>query len=429
VRIGIIGGGVAGLTCAYRLACAGHRPVVLEGAPSVGGLGATFLHDGVRIEKFYHIILDSDSNLLQLVGELGGSERMIFRQTGMGIYSDGALFGMNGPMDLLRFGPLSLAERLRTAYGGAYLTMLKRDGASLDNITAADYLRRLFGDRVYVRIWEPLLRAKFGDAAKEVPAYWIWSRLNREKSSGKEVKGYLRGGYGWLADALVTQIAAKGGEVRVSSKITGIEEGSAGITIHSADHAETFDAAISTVPLSLLRQLAPDRLTSGLPALRYQGVVNVLVISKKQVQPYYWAAVIDPDFGFQGVVETTHVIPTEWTGGRHLAYLMNYCRADSEMYATPDDTLRRRALDGLARLFPPFSEQDVEECYVFRTPHVEPVWPVGYLRRRPALRVGDSWLYLCTTAQAYPQVNSWNTSIGLARETVDALLGDQLASR
>jgi protoporphyrinogen oxidase len=427
VRIGIIGGGIAGLTCAYRLAQAGHQPVVMEASREVGGLGATFLHEGVRFEKFYHIILNSDSELLSLVAELGGADRMLWRETGMGIYTDGALFRMNGALDLLRFQPLTPLERLRTAAGGAYMTVLQRNGTPLDNITATGYLRRLFGDRVYARMWEPLLRAKFGDSAEEVPAYWIWSRLNREKSTGPEIKGYLRGGYGWLAEALVNQISAKGGEVRVSSKITGLEETPAGIRIHTQDRTEEFDAAISTLPLSILAQVAPKRLADALPspAIRYQGVVNVVVISCKQFQPYYWTAVIDPAFPFQGIVETTHVIPQEWSGNRHLAYLMNYCRADSALYSTSDDILIRQALDGLAKLFPQFNESDVETCYVFRTPHVEPVWTLGYLERRPAPRLADSRLYLCTTAQAYPRVNAWNTSISLAQATVSAIQENQ----
>jgi protoporphyrinogen oxidase len=424
VRIGIIGGGIAGLTCAYRLAQAGHQPVVMEAAREVGGLGATFLHEGVRFEKFYHIILNSDSDLLSLVTELGGADRMLWRETGMGIYTDGALHSMNGAIDLLRFQPLTLLERLRTAAGGAYMTILQRNGTPLDNITATGYLRRLFGDRVYVRMWEPLLRAKFGDAAEEVPAYWIWSRLNREKSRGPEIKGYLRGGYGWLADALVNQITAKGGEVRVSTKITGLEETSEGIRIHTPDRSDEFDAAISTLPLSILTQLVPKRLADALPspAIRYQGVVNVVVISCKQFQPYYWTAVIDSAFPFQGIVETTHVIPQEWSGNRHLAYLMNYCSADSARYSTSDEVLMRQALDGLAQIFPAFHKADVEKCYVFRTPYVEPVWTVGYLHRRPAPLLANSRLYLCTTAQTYPRVNAWNTSISLAQATVSAIL-------
>jgi hypothetical protein len=103
---------------------------------------------------------------------------------------------------------------------------------------------------------------------------------------------------------------------------------------------------------------------------------------------------------------------------------MNYCGADTETYARPDGMLTRQAIEGLVRLYRGFRPHDVEAAYVFRAPYVEPAWTVGYLRRRPAPRVGRSRLYVCTTAQAYPRVTAWNTSVNLARETVDALTHD-----
>jgi protoporphyrinogen oxidase len=161
--------------------------------------------------------------------------------------------------------------------------------------------------------------------------------------------------------------------------------------------------------------------------LRYQGVVNVLVVSRRPLERFYWTAVVDPRFPFQGVVETTHVIPPAWTGGRHLIYLMNYCAMDSEPYRRDDDALRRQAVDGLKLLYPRFDPADVEAVYVFRAPHVEPVWTVGYLEQRPGPRAGHG-LYLCTTAQAYPRVTAWNTSVALAREAVAAICQDLRAT-
>ena len=65
---------------------------------------------------------------------------------------------------------------------------------------------------------------------------------------------------------------------------------------------------------------------------------------------------------------------------------------------------------------PEFNEDWVEEIKIFRAPFVEPVWPLGYMRDKPRMRCGDSRLYLATTAQCYPQVNSWNTMVGIATD-------------
>ncbi len=426
LRVAVIGGGIAGLASAYYLAKAGHRPVVFESSGQLGGLGTHFEHNGVTLDRYYHVILDSDAELIGLISELGLADQLRWSETGMGFLVDGKLYGFNTPLDLLRFRALTLPDRIRTGLGALYITKLKRDGLDLDDVRAVDWLRGLFGQRVFERIWDPLLRAKFGDRRDGVPAYWVWSTLNREKDGGQEVKGYLRCGYRGLAAAIADTLLVRGADLRLQSPIRAIEEVPGGVSVVTARGTERFDAAVATLPLPVLSRIAQGALAEAVPLseLSYQGVVNALVVSRARLERFYWTAVVDPRFAFQGVVETTHVIPPEWIGGRHLTYVMNYCDAGSELYQRSDDVVAGQAVDGLAALYPRFQRRDVEAVYVFRAPYVEPAWTVGYLKRRAAPRVGRSRLYLCTTAQAYPRVTAWNTSVGLAAETVTVLLDD-----
>jgi protoporphyrinogen oxidase len=426
LRVALLGGGIAGLASAYFLAKGGHRPVIFESSGQLGGLGTHFEHQGISLDRWYHVILDSDAVLVGLINELGLGDQLHWSETGMGFLVDGALYGFNTPLDLLRFRALAMRDRIRTALGALYITKLKRNARDLDNVRAVDWLRSLFGQRVFERIWDPLLRAKFGDRRDGVPAYWVWNTLNREKDGGQEVKGYLKCGYRGLADALSAAVIARGGEVRLRCTVDAIEESPDGIRLSTPGGSERFDSVVSTLPPPVLARVAQGALGDAVPVpdLSYQGVVNALVISRARLERFYWTAVVDPGFPFQGVVETTHVIPTDWVGGRHLCYLMNYCDAGSEIYNRSDEVVAGQAMAGLAMLYPRFRRQDVEAVYVFRAPHVEPAWTVGYLKQRPGPRVGRSHLYLCTTAQAYPRVTAWNTSVALAAETVATLLGD-----
>ena len=425
-RIGILGGGIAGLTSAHYLLQRGCIPVVLQSSDRLGGLGTHFDHQGTSLDRYYHVILDSDAELCALLRDLGIADRLVWRETGMGFHLGGKLYGFNSAMDLLRFRALSFPDRIRTGLGAAYITKVKRHGLDLDDVQAGEWLRRIFGRSVFERIWLPLLRAKFGDHVDTVPAYWVWNTLNREKNGDQEVKGYLRGGYRGLAETLRDTIVARGGEVRLESPVGAVEENAKGVHVDVAGRDERFDAVISTLQLPLLKRVARGALADAvpLPDLKYQGCVNAVVVSRQQLERFYWTIVVDPKFPFQGVVETTHVIPSEWIGGRHLIYTMNYCEVGSEPYQRPDELVKRQALDGLAAIYPKFRAADVEDVYVFRAPYVEPVWSVGYLRKRPVPRIGQSRVYVSTTAQAYPRVTAWNTSVGLARETVDALVGD-----
>ncbi len=426
LRVAVVGGGIAGLASAYFLAKAGHRPVVFESSGQLGGLGTHFEHHGVSLDRYYHVILDSDAELIGLIGELGLADQLRWSETGMGFLVDGKLYGFNTPLDLLRFRALGLSDRVRTGLGALYITKMKRDGLDLDNVRAVDWLRDLFGPRVFERIWDPLLRAKFGDRRDQVPAYWVWNTLNREKDGGQEVKGYLRCGYRGLAAALADALVVRDADVRLESPVRAIEEMAGGVRLITARGSERFDGVVSTLPLPVLSRVAQGSLGSAVPLtdLAYQGVVNALVVSRARLERFYWTAVVDPRFQFQGVVETTHVIPPDWVGGRHLTYVMNYCDAGSELYRRSDDIVAGQAVDGLTALYPRFQRRDVEAVYVFRAPYVEPAWTLGYLGRRPVPRVGRSRLYLCTTAQAYPRVTAWNTSVALAAETVTTLLDD-----
>jgi protoporphyrinogen oxidase len=425
-RVAVVGGGIAGLASAYFLLQRGYQPVLLEATDRLGGLATHFEHRGTSLDCFYHVILDSDADLCALIKEVGLQDRLVWRETGMGFHIGGTLYGFNSPLDVLRFGALPFVDRLRTGCGALYITQIKKNGLDLDNVTARDWLLRIFGRRVFDRIWEPLLRAKFGERFHSVPAYWVWNTLTREKNGKQEVKGYLRGGYRVLAEALQQAIVGRGGEVRLHSPVAAIEASANGVVVDLGSVQERFDAAVSTLPLPLLARIARGDLAPAvpLPDLNYQGVVNAVILSRRPLERFYWTIVVDPAFPFQGVVETTHVIPAEWVGNRHLIYVMNYCEPSSEPYMRPDELIKRQAVDGLGRLYPRFSAADVEDVYVFRAPHVEPVWTVGYLRKRPAPRIGDTRVYVSTTAQAYPRVTAWNTSVAQARETVHSLVAD-----
>ena len=431
MRVAVLGGGIAGLTSAYRLSRSGADVTLLEASDRLGGLGTWFEHQGRSLDKFYHVILDSDAHLLKLIDEIGLTDRLHWEETRMGFFVRGKPHPFNSPMDLLRFRALKFRDRIRTGLGALYITKMVKNGVRLDDELAQPWLRRVFGQRVYDCIWDSLLNAKFGELRDRVPAYWVWNTLNREKDGSQEVKGCVRGGYAAIINRLGEAIETQGGEIRLQTPVQGIESVDRGTRLRLPNDGPTFDATVSTLPLPLLHGVAGDGLAERipLPDLAYQGVVNVLLVLPERLTEYYWTAVVDSDFPFQGVVETTNVIPPEWVGGRHLVYVMNYCSAKSPLYAIDDETLKRQAVEGLARLYPAFTAASVEASFVFRTPHVEPVWTTGYLGQRPAPRLDGTPIYLATTAQAYPMVTSWNTSIKLADDAVTALLnGDSLSA-
>ena len=70
VRVGIVGAGAAGLAAAYELGKRGHVVVVYERAPFMGGQASTFDVGGARLERGYHHLFTSDTDIVGLNEEI-----------------------------------------------------------------------------------------------------------------------------------------------------------------------------------------------------------------------------------------------------------------------------------------------------------------------------------------------------------------------
>lgn len=420
-RVAVLGGGICGLAAAHRLARSGARVTLLEASDQLGGLGTFFPWRDRWVERFYHCVMPTDDDLLDLLGDLGLRDAVRWRPTRMGMVVDGRHFPFNSAADLLRFTPLPLHDRLRF---GVVSLLLRRlgQGKDLDRLRTEDWLRGVYGDRVWERLLAPMFGSKFGAAFGDVPALYLWQRLGRE--SNVSVRGYPEGGYRAVIDALRASVEASGGVVRTSAPVRGLEVDGDRALVAVAGHGTVeADRVVSTLPLPVLREVADDGLARRIPDVRlpYQGVVNALFFLRRPLSGHYWAPVVRSGTDFDGVIEMSALAgPFD---GRHLVYVMRYTDRESALYREDEGRIAARWTKQLVGLYPDLTSADVDDVRVFKAPFVEPVYPLGYLAKRPPVEVGGTPLLLATTAHVYPSVTSWNSSVALANRVV-GVLGD-----
>ena len=140
MRVAVIGAGVAGLVCAYRLTQEGHAADVYERWPGLGGQAATIdVGGGHLLERYYHHLFTSDRHIAELYEELGMPDELEWRPSSMAFFLEGRSWPFTSPLHLLRFGPLSPPARVRM--GLAVLKLQKtrtRSGRSSDHRARLD---------------------------------------------------------------------------------------------------------------------------------------------------------------------------------------------------------------------------------------------------------------------------------------------------
>ncbi|MDQ4044796.1 MAG: FAD-dependent oxidoreductase, partial [Chloroflexota bacterium] len=274
-RIGVIGGGFAGLTAAYRLAKAGHQVTLWE-RNQYGGQAGTFPVADTELEIFYHHLFRSDRAIQELAEELGIGDKLIWHPSNVGYFTDGTIYPLNGALDVLKLGSIPFIDRMRLGAVTLYLQR-KKDWKPFEKVTAHEWLRRALGSRAYDKTLGAQLRAKFGTSYDRVAMVWFWGKIwlrttSRSNPLEQEMLGYFEGSFRTMVDALVRGCEKAGVDMRLGAAITDLGQSTATNTwiVATADRREqeTFDALIATVPSPVFQKMVP-----GLPA-EYEAKLN-----------------------------------------------------------------------------------------------------------------------------------------------------------
>ncbi len=410
----IIGGGLAGLAAAYRLA-GKDEIIIIEKENELGGMASSYniAHpdSGVyHIEKYYHHIFASDRELISLIEELGLGSRLEWLRGTTGYFFNGKIFPMNTPLEILRALPLPDVFRLTKLVLKAKTI---KNRTPFGDITAKQWILDTAGESVYNNFFLPLLSSKFGDNKEKVSAAWLLGRvqIRSNRDAKGERLGYMRGGFHALVAAMADKLKEKGCKILKGSvyRIDINNRFVKGIVV-DGKHIEC-DRVISTVAPNVLEKIMDTKLSGIGTDISYQGTACALFgLKEKVMDDIYWLNIKD-EVPFGAVIEHTNFIP-EQDYGEHLMYVTSYFQnPESVLWKKSDDEVVKLYLKGLEKLFPGIQEK-VNWWRLRRDIDTAPVYEVGYGKKVLPYKTNIKGFYLAGmfSEANYPE-RSMNGSI------------------
>jgi protoporphyrinogen oxidase len=425
MRIGIIGGGLMGLALAERLSSSGHRVSVFERAAQPGGLATWHDFGSFVWDRFYHVILPSDTALVEFIRRIGLADRLQWRATRTGFYVDRAFHSLSSGLDFLRFPLLGLWSKFRLAATILYCSRI-RDWRRLEGMTVEDFLVRYSGRATFEKMWKPLLLAKLGENYRRVSAVFIWTYVKRlfsarDTAAQKEHLGYVSGGYRTVFKRLLERIGESGGIVKTAVEVASVRPVAAGIEVAAAGETELFDKVIFTGPVNVLRGIADPALVRVPPQgdVEYLGVVCLVLVTRKPFCPYYVLNIADERIPFTGIIGMSSLVDATETEGLCLTYLPKYVLSEDPILRRPDQELKADFMQGFRHMYPDFPESDIVGVHINRAVKVQPLQVLGYSDRVQSPKTCHDDFYVVNTAQFASNTLNNNEVI----RSVNAFLG------
>ena len=415
----VIGAGPMGLACGYEMAKAGHAVTVLEAGDRIGGMSASFDFAGLTIERFYHFICSTDYPLFALLDEVGLTGSLRWKDTEMGFYYQGSLYGWGRPDHLLRFPHLDLVSKVRFALHVLYCKRIT-DWTALDRVEASSWIKRWIGERAYEVLWDKLFRLKFFEYSENLSAAWIGARVARVARSRKnlftESLGYLEGGSQVLIQKLAARIADMGGRVDVNMPVSRIVTAEGRVRgVQVKDRTLPCDTAISTIPLAHVAKMAPDLNDAELEKVRQIrniGVVCVLLKLKRALSRYFWMNTNDERMAIPGVIEYTNLNPL----AHHVVYVPFYMPQTHPRYERPANEFVAEVMGYVKRINPDLEDDWVLASHVSRYQFAQPVCTPGFFSKLPPLRSSIGGFLMADTSFYYPEDRSISESVLVGRK-------------
>jgi oxygen-dependent protoporphyrinogen oxidase len=299
-KVAVVGAGPAGLAAAWYLSRSGKRVVLYDRRGGAGGLMRSDRLGDVIVDPAVQLVGSSYRTFLRVASETGARSLVVrtpgrdalWRSNRAETITYGSVASMATTSALPLLLKLKLASRYLPYLAQHVRTLDANDlagtgGAVLDGESIAAWGERELGEDFVEMMAYPLLGAYYGGVPERTSAafYHALARV------GMDVKLYaVRGGVGRMADAIVTALQARGGELRAGTEVERVTAGHEGVGVRGGGMEEEFDACVIAVPAPLLTRVfdLPATLRAWVAGVECPPTLSVAVVTSRPFRADYF---------------------------------------------------------------------------------------------------------------------------------------------
>lgn len=402
MKVGIIGAGAAGLTCAASLAEKGVEVTVYEASNCIGGMTRSFTLWGSRVDLGPHRFFSLDSRVNDYWLRFAGEDYiMVDRLTR--IYYGGKFF----------LYPIRAFNALfNMGLGKAFLCIMSYIRASFrkkgDEKSFEEWVSNRFGYRLYSMFFKSYSERLWGIPCTELDADFARQRIKGlnmleviksalfHGNSGKhktlvERFAYPRMGAGVPYENMVKRIERLGGTVHVNTPVKGISVhgGKADGIIMADGSVERFDYVVSTATFTDMIcsiECIDDEVKQLSRSLRYRNTTLVYIeVANSNVFKDNWIYVHDPKVTMGRITNFRNWSPDMIKGENTILALEYWSYDEDEFWKADDESIAARAKEEIVktRLV---KADEVLSCRVVRIHRSYPVYDMEYKGKMEVLQ-------------------------------------------
>jgi protoporphyrinogen oxidase len=398
-RTFVLGGGITGLTAAWRLAEAGCDVTVIEKEKELGGQARTIAHNGFRLDLGAHKIFTVMRHVQAILEDLAGDQLLKREKIGRIYYGGRYLPFPMGVKDILRHMPPWRVAQLVASYAKSrgLNVVLRREPRSYEEWFIANYGRAIYEGFVKdatEKIWGVASDLSLDLASRRVTAPTLKELLRQfffSKAIGRLTSTdyfyYPKDGCQVFVDALARRIAGQGGRILTETYPVRVRTGSGRLTAMELNSGEVIelgpaDTVVNTVPkkdlVRVLESDLPGEVAYSLAMLRERGLLLTYIFLKQEraMEPN-WIFFPERRFLFNRLFEQKNCSPFMCPADQTVLCAETTCHEGQVFSPAARDYMGERIVGSLNEIGLIRREHVTDIHFVFMD-HAYPLWDRTY---------------------------------------------------